>query len=456
MPQVQFAAKKSHAELTLVLALWHELMSEWRTPDSDPFAARMPRGSVHESLSTYLKSARWPNITREQAQRACRFDVVLRLASGQIDTMHSTDAFFSRGDNGKWFKAVDMPGGRGISLIRGVALTPQALDAWWGATDDERQQALDEARRLLESDIESKGIIVQLLPYQDPASMACLPSSPPSPSPAHAQLTRPPRLAALAGRTQYLETLVKELDEQPFQPMYRKQPHKTPVTGWEARLKAYFWPAPCEGYRQSARGMQPIAEESRQLARALTVRGSWNEAEQRQAVALAYAIFAWGGVPQDPRTVTAESVRRVFQAALDNDDDANAHMNSGWTKVAAFATAHLEGAGAALPQTIWDSRVAAAITSRLDDLLPEGVAPSHVFPGVGTVPGRGGTRPRTLSRPWPSGYRSWAGQVAGSQLVREIRDILNRGGYPKMPLPEGGSGDWTTRGVEMVLFMDGY
>jgi hypothetical protein len=84
------------------------------------------------------------------------------------------------------------------------------------------------------------------------------------------------------------------------------------------------------------------------------------------------------------------------------------------------------------------------------------MTPADLFPGIGTVAGQGGTRPRALTRRWPSSYGKWSGQVAGSALVRDIRDILNRGDYPKMPLPDGGVGPWTTRGVEMVLFMDGY
>ena len=44
-------------------------------------------------------------------------------------------------------------------------------------------------------------------------------------------------------------------------------------------------------------------------------------------------------------------------------------MNSGWTKVAAFASAHLESVPGRHPQVIFDSRVATAILSRLDSLL---------------------------------------------------------------------------------------
>lgn len=135
-------------------------------------------------------------------------------------------------------------------------------------------------------------------------------------------------------------------------------------------------------------------------------------------------------------------------------------MNSGWTKVAAFATAHLEGLDGGTPQVIWDSRVATSVIGRLDRILAADTQedPRAIFPDIGTVPGQGGTRPREFAMVWPVGYRRWATQISGSALVREIRDVLNERDnlYPHMPLSDGSTGRWTTRGVEMVLFMDGY
>ncbi|SDF62816.1 hypothetical protein SAMN05428966_11842 [Massilia sp. PDC64] len=445
MPQVQFASNTRRADLALVLALWHELMTEWH-PEKAPLHGPMPRRSANAALSAYLNSAAWPDITREQAERACGFDIILRLASGQIDTSHATGAFFTRADNGKWFRPIDMPSTTRNELIRGVELTPEAIAIWDGASEDERLQALGEARRLLESDLESQGIPVQLLPHDAAPAVA----------PAVAPSVPAPATPSAQGRTGYLEALVRDIHAQPFQRVYRKRPFDAPVQGWDKRLRAYFWPAPAQGYRETAAGIRDIEQTARALAEALAEHGTWDADEQQRAVELAHAIFTWGGVPQDPKTVTASTVEAVVRAALADDAEARAHMNSGWTKVAAFVTGHLDGLGTGRPQAIWDSRVATSIVARLDGLLPAGMDPATLFPGVGTVPGRGGTRPRALSRRWPSGYKTWAGQVAGSQVVREIRDILNNGGYPNMPLPDGGTGPWTTRGVEMVLFMDGY
>jgi hypothetical protein len=144
-------------------------------------------------------------------------------------------------------------------------------------------------------------------------------------------------------------------------------------------------------------------------------------------------------------------------------------MNSGWTKVAAFASEiakmHEFAQEGAVPMAIWDSRVATSIIHRLDSLIPDGNNPQQLFPELGTIPGRGGSRPRPLQLKWPIGWGSWRTQVHGSKLIESILVILNSASerdlqlgdpYPRMPLCTGGSGLWDTRGVEMVLFMDGY
>ena len=171
-----------------------------------------------------------------------------------------------------------------------------------------------------------------------------------------------------------------------------------------------------------------------------------------------------GGVPQP--IPTPDVVQFVFENALAaRVVHPDAPMNSGWTKVASFATTHLEDQPGRHPQTIWDSRVATSLTWRLDRLLDEaGInEPSRFFPNIGTVAGRGGTRPRELRLRWPVGYGRWSYQFSGSALVEEMRDVLNHGSrpetgepYPEIPLPDGSTDRWTVRGVESVLFGDGY
>jgi len=449
MHYVQFAAKKQRADLYVILALWHELITEWHPEVIDPMRATMRRGHVKESLSAYLHSQDWPHVERKYAEKACRFETVLRVASGALDTMHATSQFFTRAENATWFEALDRRTVNGETVPMSVGLTNAAIDVW-NASAAAREAALVAARALLDADLISQGIAIALLPCSETAAgTRQMPLE-------HAGT--PPRAAlqADANRAMYLQTLVRHIHEQSWQPVYRQKPFGAPVRGWDERLKAYFWPLPVNGYEQTCLDMHSIHERARLLALALTGNGGWSEAEGVLAVQLANDIFTWGGVPQAPDTVTPSTVEHVFQAALANDAGATANMNSGWTKVAAFATAHLEQDGTGLPQVIWDSRVATAIIGRLDALPASDATPAGLFPEIGVVTGRGGTRPRALTQRWPSGYGRWSSQVAGSALVRELRDILNGGGYPLMPMPGARQGAWTTRGVEMVLFMDGY
>lgn len=437
---VQFTGKRQ-ANLLSVLALWHELMSAWHPEIARPMAVPIPRRHAQDNLARVLRADGGDETPRAIAERACGFDIVLRLASRQINMMHATSQFFERADNGRWFTRVQMPD----TGFAGVQLTDLAIEAWTDATEAERENALEEARRLLESDIESGGVIVRLLPRQQEAHAVVTPEAKAAVVP----------VAEAHNRMGYLRALVRDIHTDPYQPVYRRRAFGQPVVGWDARLSAYFWPAPRHGYVETRRAMHSLTESSARLARTLAERGSWSAAEQAQAVELAHAVFKWGDVPQDSETVTAATVQAVYEAALSDDPKAKANMNSGWTKVAAFATAHLEEENGGRPQVIWDSRVATAIVARLERVVPDHVEIADLFPGVGTVRGQGGTRPRQPVRKWPSGYASWRGQIAGSRLVRDIRDILNSEGY-SLPQFEGGPVRWTTRDVEMVLFMDGY
>lgn len=247
-----------------------------------------------------------------------------------------------------------------------------------------------------------------------------------------------------------------------YQPMYRLRRVGDPVRGWPERLQAYFWPAPWVGYGATEAGLHKIRLSARSLACAVEGQRPWTAMEARAAVELANEVFQWGKVRQSD--VTEASVRKVFENALANETlHPHAPMNSGWTKLAAFATEHLEVRADGRPQVIWDSRVACALIWRLDSLMVDaGIkTPTDLFQGIGKVPGRGGTRTeryRALKLSWPNGYQRWDTQFAASALVRELRDILNADPtrYGSMPLPIGGTGAWTVRGVEMVLFGDGY
>jgi hypothetical protein len=202
-----------------------------------------------------------------------------------------------------------------------------------------------------------------------------------------------------------------------------------------------------------------ILDEGRTIVEIVARGHNFTPEQEEQAVLWANKVFSWGHVPQ--KNVTGQKVQACIAAALAGNADSDAPMNSGWTKVAAFASAIAQNENVVQIAT-WDSRVAASIIRRLDRLIPDGMTPRQLFPGIGKVPDRSGDRPGSqLLHKWPNGYRRWRTQIAGSKLIESIRTILNSGPedgqpYPRMPLRDGKRGPWTTRGVEMVLFMDGY
>lgn len=249
-----------------------------------------------------------------------------------------------------------------------------------------------------------------------------------------------------------IKALVADIETDPFQPVFRKGPLGAPISGWRTRLDHYFWPRPEVGYHATVRDLALLLTLAKELA---TTVGSWTSAQRAQAISFADQVFSWGGVPQ--RKFDDKTVEAVIMSATQHKALPGALMNSGWTKVAAFATAHLEPEGTLV---IWDSRVAHSLIRRIDRLL---VAQSvQTVPGylkaIGRVPGGGGSRtppPQYHVKGWGIGYKSWASVFAGSALVRAIRDELNAREEMTTALgvrPE----PWTLRQVEMVLFMDGY
>jgi hypothetical protein len=261
-------------------------------------------------------------------------------------------------------------------------------------------------------------------------------------------------------RQDWICRLVDRIEQEAYRPMYRRRllAGVSPIYGWSGRLQGYFWPSPRYDYAYNMSKLKPLEARATRLANAT----HWGPVQEKEAVDLANAVFDWGGVPQDPSTVTPKNIRAVLDAARTDTVSTDAPMNSGWTKVAAFGSADLEQT-TGRTQVIWDSRVSASIIGRLDTLLHEAgitVVPTELA-DLKYVPGQGGTRSSTWHKGlkctgWRNGYGRWDAQIAGSVFVRAIRDELNR---RLNESSAGGSIDderWTVRKVEMVLFMDGY
>lgn len=225
---------------------------------------------------------------------------------------------------------------------------------------------------------------------------------------------------------------------------------------WDERLRNYVWKG--RTFVETQGELADVIWQGSVLSRFIERDIAWNTQDEIQAVVWATRIFSWGGTRQKS-PVTWQKVRHTLTNAVFNRvEHRAAPMNSGYTKVASFGTAYLDGETGRAPQVINDSRVATSLTWRLEKILQEhGWLPANLFPGLGKVEAaRGGTRPRPLVMDWLDAYQRWSGQFAATAVVLAMKDILNQNdSFPKMPFGEQEM-PWTVRGVEAVLFMDGY
>jgi hypothetical protein len=276
-----------------------------------------------------------------------------------------------------------------------------------------------------------------------------------------------------------LEEMVRWIHLEPFQRRRRYAGKISPVLnapvviGWDNRVQEYAYA------RQNGPDFVRVYQDTQPLINGLNaarLNGVWAAAmpapaavTNQQIQELAQKICIWGGVRQRGYA-NAWCVVRDAILACDNGSP----MNSGWTKVASFASDGMPSN----EQTIWDSRVATSIIWRIDQILYKGVFSGKITAAqaqsladsfnLGTVASMSvGTRPRSLHYTWPKGYAKWNYHLSGSALVREIVEILNNqaNGYPRMPKPILGENnlptgvtvtDWTVFGAGLVLFMDGW
>lgn len=410
------------------LAAWHEWFDRFAPNWAQPGV--IPQGSAHASFS---------KLVEQKGQFS--FDVLcrLRVPPQFRNTMQATPRFFEQ--NGHLAeRALEKTLNAGGRKVFGVQLTAQAKALPVDLQND--QAATTRFRARLEADLE----VVDRNEWKVVEDVALVEES----SIADSREGPVPTIEGSDLRS-LVSSLVDWIEYAPFQPMYRGKPYGAPVVGWANRLTHYFWPHPDSDLQVVTKFLDPLLKRAQYLAEALGS-GTWTTAQREDALQLARDIFSWGGVPQTG--YTADHVQSVFHSALQNRQVDDAPMNSGWTKVAAFASAHVPDG-----QVIWDSRVAHALVGRADRLLSANGMRSlpESLKNIGWIPGRGGTRhnPRGYRLAWRNVYRRWDAQFAASHLVREIRDELNRRGVPPS-LARGGPEAWSLRTVEMVLFMDGY
>jgi hypothetical protein len=136
-------------------------------------------------------------------------------------------------------------------------------------------------------------------------------------------------------------------------------------------------------------------------------------------------------------------------------------MTAKWSRVAALAS---EGLSNQL--TGWDSRIATSVVWRLDQILAANdLSPDRfeAFEYLRIPLATGGSRPRKTHFRWLTGFNvikdaDWVRLMVISDFVQEILAALNdpANKIPRMPMTDGGEGDWDMLGLNLVLYMDGF
>jgi hypothetical protein len=399
------------------------------------------------------------NHIKEGTPKHPGFDGLCRILAGggYVSTMQATNSFFVRNSQyvEKLSKAVKNASTN--RAVHGARLTAVSIREWDSTQDGEHAECSDRTERMLLADQEDDhcdevvcGDVGDVTPYNTNLR-----------APAVAPSSEVNSLHTLA------QSLVDVIDQTPFQAHYWRRPWGALLEapqGWKHRHGSYFWLNPrCGGehnYRQIGdfvSRVRPLVEKIAPMVAMVPELSVWTDEDQELAVNLAKEIFTWGGVGQDapvPEQVfkvvcNAVAGRLVFPEAL---------MNSGWTKVAAFASEATQGS--IEPQAIWDSRVSTGVIKNLDSIVGPTARVFADLP-LRLIPGRGGTRPgvqNTLhSRGWDYGWGgndAWSAHFAGAKIITQIRGVLNAS-LTKFGVPVG-SDRWSTRAVEMALFMEGY
>lgn len=256
--------------------------------------------------------------------------------------------------------------------------------------------------------------------------------------------------------------LVEHLGQTEFEYRPRRGKRLPPVKTWPDRLRGYRW----------SRNDSPWADYDELLCLEnilatycgeLDLNPDWSDIDKQHVKDATKSLFRWGGVlrGQGHADPSLETIERVMRTARSYRNVYQAPLDSAWTKLAAVSTAKFER-----PQVIFDSRVSIAILDSIELVCQkspklERARLSLMKGNLGFVPGRGGNRPYRVKnlqqRGWKSRYGRWSAQFTASRLVNEMANILNSNTkFGEMPMPDGKFGKWSVRGVEMVLFMDGY
>jgi len=293
----------------------------------------------------------------------------------------------------------------------------------------------------------------------------------PKAQPDNADQAPPPKLPPDPDYSDLLKAIVQWIQDDPFQRSYRQGKHILPRgnaprgNGWDFRLREFAY---TRSWLPAFPRVHQTTAPVRQQMRKLREKYDWGEIQEDSQISkkdlkqlddAARWIFDWGEAPQKPGFSSGAWL--VFAGAVTGVPSSEAPLNGSWSKFASFAS---EGLPHELP--VWDSRVSSSVIHRIDRILTaNGLTPDD-FPNLvhlRILLANGGTRPRPLHFQWRSGFpqandSAWAHYFAIAEILRQMLATLNdpENQFPRMPLPDGGSGDWDMFDLNLVLFMDGY
>lgn len=255
--------------------------------------------------------------------------------------------------------------------------------------------------------------------------------------------------------------LASKISKTPFTYKPKRGDNTTSCTGWDQRLLGYRWKSKSNPFHDWD-FITKISDELSEYSQKITLRQTVTPTDIKNTISNTINLFKWGGVIRRHESPSITDINNVMLTAVSYDDSYNAPLDSAWTKLAALSTSWKEN-DELPPQIIFDSRVSVSILNNLaqisqTDKSIEPLIYNLKTNGLGYVNGRGGNRANYVNvlqqKGWKSGYKKWKSQFIASRIANGIVHHLNKD-YPPMPTPNGLS-RWTTRGVEMVLFMDGY
>ncbi len=245
------------------------------------------------------------------------------------------------------------------------------------------------------------------------------------------------------------DIVIEYIARLPFQ-LYEKNAETIfpvePVLGWTQRLHSYRWPSLSEGWETNHQKYAALSLQLKDL-HVPDIQQSQN-AKKLQDIFFQICFWTQVNIPENNPGNLAREVQEVVSRLQVNELPVGYRINAAWSKLYALM----------LPDNfvMYDSRISAALLSILDPFM--NVVSRHStwekYNFLGSIPGRGGTRPRKYSWKWKNGYGNWKTQISANKLLLDIQSKLNseENNEPLM----GNKRNWTLREIEAVLFMQGY